>query len=92
MRKCMNRIRSYPAFAGIKYLAALYLLLPAGIIIITFVFGKGYSKVLIFLLAALICMIHIVADNWFLPGAESPKSNLTAYMKAAHHTMQLARH
>ena len=79
----MNRIRSYPAFAGIKYLAALYLLLPAGIIIITFVFGKGYSKVLIFLLAALICMIHIVADNWFLPGAESPKSNLTAYMKTS---------
>ena len=79
----MNRIRSYPAFAGIKYLAALYLLLPAGVIIITFVFGKGYPKVLIFLLAVLICMIHIVADNWFLPGAESPKSNLTAYMKTS---------
>ena len=79
----MNRIRSYPAFAGIKYFAALYLLLPAGVIIITFVFGKGYPKVLIFLLAVLICMIHIVADNWFLPGAESPKSNLTAYMKTS---------
>ena len=79
----MNKIRSYPAFAGFKYLVALYLLLPAGVIAITFVMGKGYHKVVLFFLAALVCMIHIMADNWFLPGAESHKSNMTEYMKTS---------
>ena len=35
------------------------------------------------ILMVIICMIHIVGDNWFLPGTESPKSNMTAYMKTS---------